>query len=113
MEEKINLLKEQSPWVEEIQENGEIDFDKLLYLLTSFRNIPKSKWNDFDDLEGVIDRLGQGNLTTLMRKVKIITELVPLKTTRTFMKPETSGVHIQEHSKNSIFLRRMSRSRNT
>ena len=69
------MIKEQSPWAEEIEAFGEINFDKLLYLLTSFRNIPKSKWNDFDDLEGVIDRLGQGNLTTLMRKVKIITEI--------------------------------------
>ena len=71
VEEKIQIIKGQSPWVEEIDEYGEIDFDKLLYLLTSFRDIPHEKWNDFDDLEGLIDRIGQRNLTTLMRKVRI------------------------------------------
>ena len=64
------MIKAQTPWSEEIEQFGEIDFDKLLYLLTSFRNIPQDKWDDFDDLEGLIDRLGQGNLTTLMRKVR-------------------------------------------
>ena len=63
------MIKEQSPWAEEIEAFGEINFDKLLYLLTGFRNIPKDKFTDFDELEGLIDRLGQGNLTTLMRKV--------------------------------------------
>ena len=69
VEEKVNLIKAQSPWAEDIEEYGEINFDKLLYLLTGFRNIPEQKWDDFDELEGLIDRLGQGNLTTLMRKV--------------------------------------------
>ena len=70
VEEKVNLIKAQSPWAEDIEEYGEINFDKLLYLLTGFRNIPEQKWDDFDELEGLIDRLGQGNLTTLMRKVR-------------------------------------------
>ena len=63
------MIKEQSPWAEDIEEFGEINFDKLLYLLTGFRNIPDDKFDEFDELEGLIDRLGQGNLTTLMRKV--------------------------------------------
>ena len=71
VEEKVNLIKAQSPWAEDIEEYGEINFDKLLYLLTGFRNIPEQKWDDFDELEGLIDRLGQGNLTTLMRKVRL------------------------------------------
>ena len=71
VEEKIQLIKAQSPWAEEIEDYGDIDFDKLLYLLTSFRDIPEEKWNDFDDLEGLIDRIGQRNLTTLMRKVHL------------------------------------------
>ena len=71
VEEKIQIIKGQNPWAEELDKYGEIDFDKLLYLLTSFRDIPQEKWNDFDDLEGLIDRIGQRNLTTLMRKVRI------------------------------------------
>ena len=67
--EKLNLIKTQSPWAEDIAEFGEINFDKLLHLLTGFRNIDPDSWDNFNELEGVIDRLGQGNLTTLMQKV--------------------------------------------
>ena len=71
MEEKVNLIRDQSPWAEDIEEFGEINFENLLYLLTGFRNIPEERWADLldDDLEGLIDRMGQENLTTLMRKV--------------------------------------------
>ena len=69
MEEKLNIIKKQSPWVEDIEEFGQINFDKLLHLMTGFRNIQPDIWDDFDELEGVINRLGQGNLTTLMQKV--------------------------------------------
>ena len=63
------MIKNQSPWVEDIAEYGEINFDKLLHLLTGFRSIDPALWDQFDELEGVINRLGQGNLTTLMQKV--------------------------------------------
>ena len=69
MEEKLKLIQDQSPWAEDIEEFGEINFDKLLHLLTGFRSIARDKWDDFEELNGVIDRLGQGNLTTLMQKV--------------------------------------------
>ena len=68
---KLDLIKNQSPWTEDREEHGEIDFDKLLHLLTGFRNIEPTLWNEFDELEGVINRLGQGNLTMLMQKVKL------------------------------------------
>ena len=67
----MKLIQDQSPWAEDIQEFGEINFDKLLHLLTGFRSIARDKWDDFEELKGVIDRLGQGNLTTLMQKVKM------------------------------------------
>ena len=57
VEEKVELIKEESPWKEEIEqlsnkiENfqkifrfGPIDFQKLFLLLTGFRNIPEDKW---------------------------------------------------------------------
>ena len=66
----MKLIQDQSPWAEDIQEFGEINFDKLLHLLTGFRSIARDKWEDFEELNGVIDRLGQGNLTTLMQKVR-------------------------------------------
>ena len=71
MEEKLKLIQDQSPWAEDIEEFGEINFDKLLHLLTGFRSIARDKWDDFEELNGVIDRLGQGNLTTLMQKVNM------------------------------------------
>ena len=71
VEEKLRLIQSQSPWAEDIEEFGEINFDKLLHLLTGFRSIARDKWDDFEELNGVIDRLGQGNLTTLMQKVKM------------------------------------------
>ena len=73
MEEKVNLIRAQSPWAEDIEEYGEINFENLLYLLTGFRNIPEERWDDFfdDDLEGLIDRMGQENLTTLIRKASL------------------------------------------
>ena len=75
----MKLIQDQSPWAEDIQEFGEINFDKLLHLLTGFRSIAREKWDDFEELNGVIDRLGQGNLTTLMQKVKIKIIIVILK----------------------------------
>ena len=74
VEEKLELVQEQSPWTEYIEEFGEIDFANLLHLLTGFRSIPRDKWDEFDNLTEVIDRLGQGNLTTLMQKVNITSE---------------------------------------
>ena len=73
VEEKLELIQDQSPWAEDIEEFGEIDFANLLHLLTGFRTIPRDKWEDFDNLTEVIDRLGQGNLTTLMQKVNVMT----------------------------------------
>ena len=73
VEEKLELIQDQSPWAEYIEEFGEIDFANLLHLLTGFRTIPRDKWEDFDNLTEVIDRLGQGNLTTLMQKVNVMT----------------------------------------
>ena len=67
----MKLIQDQSPWAEDIEEFGEINFDKLLHLLTGFRSIARDKWDDFEELNGVIDRLGQGNLTTLMQKVRL------------------------------------------
>ena len=79
VEEKLKLIQDQSPWAEDIEEFGEINFDKLLHLLTGFRSIARDKWDDFEELNGVIDRLGQGNLTTLMQKVKMKIIIVMLK----------------------------------
>ena len=75
----MRLIQNQSPWAEDIEEFGEINFDKLLHLLTGFRSIARDKWDDFEELNGVIDRLGQGNLTTLMQKVKMKIIIVILK----------------------------------
>ena len=60
VEEKVELIKEESPWKEEIEQLsnkksilrtfkksfrfGPIDFQKLFLLLTGFRNIPEDKW---------------------------------------------------------------------
>ena len=63
VEEKVELIKEESPWKEEIEQLshkksnltslnncfhlpprfGQIDFQKLFLLLTGFRNIPEDK----------------------------------------------------------------------
>ena len=59
VEEKVELIKEESPWKEEIEQLsnkksilrtfkksfrfGPIDFQKLFLLLTGFRNIPEDK----------------------------------------------------------------------
>ena len=75
----MRLIQNQSPWAEDIEEFGEINFDKLLHLLTGFRSIARDKWDDFEELNGVIDRLGQGNLTTLMQKVNMNIIIVILK----------------------------------
>ena len=75
----MRLIQNQSPWAEDIEEFGEINFDKLLHLLTGFRSIARDKWDDFEELNGVIDRLGQGNLTTLMQKVNMEITIVILK----------------------------------
>ena len=72
VETKLDIMKQQSPWLEEITQFGPVNFDKLLQLLTGFKNIPKERWNDFDELEGVINRIGQQNLTILMQKVNIL-----------------------------------------
>ena len=78
----MKLIQDQSPWAEDIEEFGEINFDKLLHLLTGFRSIARDEWDDFEELNGVIDRLGQGNLTTLMQKVKMKIIIVILKYSR-------------------------------
>ena len=75
----MRLIQNQSPWAEDIEEFGEINFDKLLHLLTGFRSIARDKWDDFEELNGVIDRLGQGNLTTLMQKVNMNIIIIILK----------------------------------
>ena len=107
------MIKAQTPWAEEIEQYGEIDFDKLLYLLTSFRNIPQDKWDDFDDLEGLIDRLGQGNLTTLMRKVRIsinnrmrtqkkVTSFIAFKKFNYVIVHHLNWLHIMNHQLNEF-----------